>query len=231
MRIFYYSEINDYIKNIVLILIVLALTISIAQANTSTTSNIQDIAGFKQAWSSIKYPANNISKSEQIKQLEGLVAQLDQYARQKPNDAATLLWQGTLRSTLASLKGGLGALSLAKEAKQFLEKSLAVDPTVEHGYAHVILGALFQKVPGKPLGFGSKEIARHHFLTALQMDPNGLESNFFFGEYLIQMGDHASAKGYLEKAARSAVDQQFMVFEQGRRDEVQKALKQISRPA
>ncbi len=58
------------------------------------------------------------------------------------------IWYGIIVASYAGAKGGLGALSLAKDAKQALEHALAIDPKALAGSAYTSLGSLYYQVPG-----------------------------------------------------------------------------------
>ena len=175
----------------------------------------------KKEWAEIKYV---VSDKQKVSQLESLLKRVDVVAAKHPTEVQPVVWRGTMLSTLASLKSGFSALSSAKKAKKELEIALSRNASAEKGYAHVILGALYSKVPGKPIGFGSKEKAKRHFLTALQMDPDGLDANFFYGEFLLEQGDFVAAKKHLEVAQKSPVNVENKVWDEGRRQEIAKAI-------
>lgn len=203
--------------------VVFASEVSMQSNSLSNQTNIEvAVQQMKEQWAAIKY---HVPKEQKVKQLESLIKKIDDLAQQNPNDALPLLWEGTMLSTLASLKSGLSALGTAKKAKATLEKSLIKDPTAENGYAHVILGALYARVPGKPVGFGNKETAKHHFQTALRMDPDGLETNYFYGDFLMAEGAYPMAKVHFEKADKAPVNPDSRVFEKGRRQELASAMK------
>lgn len=183
---------------------------------------------FKQEWAEIKYV---VPDNQKVSRLQNLIKRLDVVVDKYPNRAEPLVWRGTMQSTMASLKGGLSALSMAKKAKKDLELALVRDPTSEKGYAHVILGALYAKVPSKPIGFGDKAKAKRHFQTALQMDPDGLDANYFYGEFLMDQGEFVAAKKYLEVAQKSPVNVDNHVFEAGRRAEVAKVISAVEQKA
>ena len=65
------------------------------------------------------------------------------------------------------------------------------------------LGVLYYKVPGWPLGFGSTAKARASFQRALLQDPKGLDNNYFYGDFLAQEGNKASARQYLQRALQA----------------------------
>ena len=66
-----------------------------------------------------------------------------------------------------------------------------------------ILASLYHKVPGWPVGFGSDKKARKLFKEALEVNPNGLDSNYFYAEFLFDEKDYDEAAQYLEKAKQA----------------------------
>lgn len=210
-----------------IILFIFTAFMSVSLSASEVTSHSVDVAmqPLKQEWAEIKYV---VSDKQKVSQLESLIKKVDVVASKHPSEAQPVVWRGTMMSTMASLKSGFSALSSAKKAKKDLEMALARNASAEKGYAHVILGALYSKVPGKPIGFGSKEKAKRHFLTALQMDPDGLDANFFYGEFLLSQGDFASAKKYLEVAQKSPVNAENKVLDKGRRQEIAKAIETVN---
>jgi tetratricopeptide (TPR) repeat protein len=184
-----------------------------------------NVAEFKQQWAHIKY---EVPSAQKLAAMEALVKRGEYLLSQFPASASMALWQGTALSTQASLKGGVKALGMAKKAKKHLETSLSMDPRAEQGQAHVILGALYSKIPGKPLGFGDKNKAQYHLQTAMSMNPKNLDAYYFYGEHLSKQGQMAEAKQVFEKGLKVAVNSDFVVADQGRRQEVQAALNSMA---
>jgi len=104
----------------------------------------------------------------------------------------------TIVASHAGAKGGFGALSLAKQAKQALEHALALDAKALEGSAYTSLGSLYYQVPGWPIGFGDDRKAREFLQQALALNPDGIDPNFFLGDYLYRKGDYAGARQALE---------------------------------
>jgi Tfp pilus assembly protein PilF len=111
-----------------------------------------------------------------------------------------LVWEGIVLSSWAGAKGGLGALGLAKQAREKLTAAMKIDPNALQGSAYTSLGTLYHKVPGFPIGFGDDKKARDYLERAVQINPDGLDSNYFYGEFLFDKGDYTQAKQRLEKA-------------------------------
>jgi len=68
------------------------------------------------------------------------------------------------------------------------------------GSAYTSLGALYYQVPGWPLAFGNKKQAEKLLLQALEINPDGIDSNYFWGDYLVQQKRSAEARSALLKA-------------------------------
>ena len=134
------------------------------------------------------------------------------------------IWQGIVLSTWAGVKGGLGALSLAKQARQKLEEALKLDPAALDGSAYTSLGTLYSKVPGFPLGFGDDRKARQLLESALKVNPAGIDSNYFYAEFLYDEGKYADAITYLTKALAASPRPHREQADQGRRAEIQALL-------
>jgi tetratricopeptide (TPR) repeat protein len=87
-----------------------------------------------------------------------------------------------------------------KEAKAKLEIAIKQDPKALEGSAYTSLGSLYYQVPGWPVGFGDDEKAEKLLKQALAINPTGIDPNFFYGDFLLDQGDKAQAKVYLDKA-------------------------------
>ena len=120
-----------------------------------------------------------------------------------PDSAEVLIWSGIVKSTYAGAKGGLGALSFAKASKADLEKALALNADALQGSAYTSLGALYYSVPGWPIGFGDDDKAEELLKKALALNPDGIDSNYFYGCYLITEGRNEEARTYLLKAQQA----------------------------
>jgi tetratricopeptide (TPR) repeat protein len=103
----------------------------------------------------------------------------------------------------------------------------SINPRVADGGAAMSLGVLYYKVPGWPIGFGSTAKARHYFQQALAQDPRGLDNNFFYGDFLSQEGNKASAKQYLQRALQAPANPDRPVWDAGRRAEVKALLAKL----
>ena len=121
----------------------------------------------------------------------------------------------------AQAKGGLGALGLAKEAKADYEAVIAQDPSTLQGSALTSLGVLYYKVPGWPLGFGDDKLAAKMLMEGLKYNPHGIDSNYFYADYLASQGNKPQAMAFLAKALKAQPRPGREVADAGRRQEIQ----------
>ncbi|MBL8224038.1 MAG: tetratricopeptide repeat protein [Chromatiales bacterium] len=160
-----------------------------------------ELRAIQTEWARINYQVKDADRK--VADFEKLAARAAAFSASHPQRAEPLAWEGIVLSTAAGAKGGLGALSLAKQSRDRLEASLKIDPTALQGSAHTSLGTLYHKVPGFPVGFGSDKKAAEHLLKALKMNPDGIDANYFYAELLFDDGQYAEAVKYLEKARRA----------------------------
>lgn len=184
-----------------------------------------DIAPLQQRWAEIQYQLPDNQKSAAF---EALSAQAEQALAQEPDDAALLIWRGIILSSWAGAEGGLGALGKVKEAKSLFEHALQVDPQALQGSAYTSLGALYYQVPGWPIGFGDDEQAEALLQKALVLNPDGIDSNFFWADYLIDQKRYAEARTALLKAQAAAPRPDRPLADQGRQAEIRARLDKLA---
>ena len=148
-------------------------------------------------------------------------------ARAFPGRSEPLVWEGIVVSSWAGEKGGLGALGLVKQAKAIYEQAIQIDGKALDGSAYNSLGVLYYKVPGWPLGFGDKDKARELLHKALAINPQGIDANYFYAEYLVETKHADEAVPYLERALQAPSRPGRQIADTGRREEVRAMLAKI----
>lgn len=171
-------------------------TASFTAAQAATDS--AKIADLAHRWAKANYQTPEAQQEDAFKALADEAATLVQ---QNPNDAALLGWQGIILSSYAGAKGGLGAMSIAKQARVALQQAMQIDEKALAGGIDTSLGVLYHKVPGWPLGFGNDDQAKAYLERGLALNPDGIDENYFYGDFLLDTGKKKEAKQYLEKAA------------------------------
>ena len=189
------------------------------------TDNAQLDAAIRElqnAWAQIKYQEHN--KDTQLKQMEKLAGKAAGITAQFPNYAEPRIWQAIILSTQAGLDGGMGSLGLVKDAKALLEQAIKINPKALDGSAYTSLGSLYYKVPAWPIGFGDNGKARAHLEQARAINPDGIDANYFYGDFLIEDGHPKDAIPVLERALQAPARPGREVADAGRRDEINEAL-------
>lgn len=177
-----------------------------------------DVKAVNDGWAHITYEVHGSSR--QTKALDQLAQQANTLVARYPGKAEPLLWAGIVTSEQANRANFFHKLGLATKARDLIARAYAIDPRVAGGGAALSLGVLYHKVPGSPLAWGDDDRAVKLLKQALAIDPNGLDSNYFYGDYLLDQGDKAGARNYLQKALRAPHDASRPVWDAGRRREV-----------
>ncbi len=159
--------------------------------------------------------------------LERVVEVNDAALKADPFSDELKVWLAINTSTLAGAKGGFGALSLAKRAKALLEEVIRHDDSVLAGSAYTSLGSLYYQVPGWPLGFGDDDKAQALLLKALEINPDGIDPNFFYADYLMEQKRYREAQTYLRRAQQAPARPDRPLADAGRQKEVAEALQSV----
>ena len=198
-----------------------------AVAETASTPAFDaELLAIQTDWARANYQLNGDAQAVAFDRLAERAAA---FTARNPGRAEPLIWEGIVLSTAAGVKGGLGALGLAKQSRARLEAALAIDPQALQGSAYTSLGTLYHKVPGFPIGFGSDKKAREYLENALAINPAGIDPNYFYGEFLLDEGEDTAARRHLEKALQAPPRPNREVADEGRRNEVRALLAKIAK--
>ncbi|MFZ1873956.1 MAG: tetratricopeptide repeat protein [Chania sp.] len=77
------------------------------------------------------------------------------------------------------------------------------------------------------MGFGDKKQAESLLKQALQINPTGIDPNYFYGDFLLEQGRKADAKGYLQKALAAPARPGRELADKGRHQDIQKRLERL----
>ena len=193
------------------VFIILSAFVSISQAGSA------DVQSLYRQWADIRYQQKS---DEREAMFESLREEAEHLTDAHPEDANIWIWRGIINSTYAGEVGGLSALSVIKEAKRNLEKALEIDASALSGSAYTSLGVLYYQVPGWPLSFGDDDEAEELLKKGLAINPQGIDSNFFYADFLINQGRKKEAKSYLDIAENATDRNDRPIADKGRRAEI-----------
>jgi cytochrome c-type biogenesis protein CcmH/NrfG len=180
-------------------------------------------------WEHIKFEVENAD--EQEKKMAALAEHAGTLVQQYPNQSEPTIWLGILISEQASManenSSPVKALRLALKARDILTEAEKVDPVALDAGAPTSLGVLYYRVPSFPLGFGDKTKARHLLQEATTNAPNGLDANYFYGDFLFQQKEYPEAAKVLKHAAALPAHPERPIWDHARRLVIQELLAKL----
>jgi tetratricopeptide (TPR) repeat protein len=184
-----------------------------------------ELLALQHQWAQANYAT---PKQQQAQAFEELVTQARDLNGQYPDSAEPKVWLAIVLSSDAGVNGGLSALGKVKEARRLLETAIQIDATVLDGSAYTSLGSLYYQVPGWPIGFGDDDEAERYLKKALAINPDGIDPNYFYGDFMLEEGNYTEAVRYLEKAGNAPARPDRPLADRGRQQEISAKLAQAS---
>ncbi|MFQ3207135.1 MAG: tetratricopeptide (TPR) repeat protein [Glaciecola sp.] len=199
---------------------------AISFSTAATESFSTQLLGLQQQWAKVNYQLVDDAQKEGF---DSLIKQAQELVKNNPHNANGLIWLGIIESSYAGAKGGLGALSLAKTAKKSLEESIKIDDSALNGSAYASLGTLYHKVPGWPIAFGDDDTAKEMLEKAMVINPNGIDSNYFYAEFLFDEKEYTKAKEHLTLALQATPRLERPLADEFRRVEVSQLMAKVDK--
>jgi tetratricopeptide (TPR) repeat protein len=183
------------IATFVVFLLLFAAPLMASELNAS-------IASLENDWANAYYQPDEASQKQAYpKLLEQAVVLLKRY----PNAAEPKIWLATILATNAAFEPPLTALSNLKNAKDLLEAAIKINPKALDGSAYVTLGTLYYMLPGWPVSFGDDEMAEEYLKSSLEINPDGIDANYFYADFLFRQDRTAEAEVFFQKAVEAPV--------------------------
>ncbi|NOU21412.1 MAG: tetratricopeptide repeat protein [Methyloglobulus sp.] len=179
------------------------------------------VQAIESEWASIYY---KLPKNKQEAAYDTLLIKAEQLADQFPHAAEPLFWQALVIATHAELQDGFTALKAIHQSRDLLLQAIKINPQTANGSAYVTLGTLYYMVPSWPIAFGDNEKAEKMFQAALKINPNGIDANYFYGDFLLANNQPKEAQKYFEKALSSPSRKEQSFADSKLKDEVKLAL-------
>ncbi|MFT6086067.1 MAG: tetratricopeptide (TPR) repeat protein [Glaciecola sp.] len=219
-----------FIKSVAKVGVIAVFTVSslaaIAFSSAATESFSTQLLDLQQQWAKVNYQLVDDAQKDGF---DNLIKQAQELVKTNPDDANGLVWLGIIESSYAGAKGGLGALSLAKAAKKSLEESMQIDDSALNGSAYTSLGTLYHKVPGWPIAFGDDDTAKEMLKKAMVINPNGIDSNYFYAEFLFDEKEYTKAKEHLTLALQATPRLERPLADEFRRIEINKLMAKVDK--
>ena len=182
------------------------------------------IASIQKHWAEANYTAEGKDRKKAFK---SLTQEADQLVAQSPGSADAHIWAGIVYSTYAGEVSMLSAGKQVKRARSELETALEIDPDAMDGSAYTSLGALLYQIPGF-MG-GDAEKAESLLKQGLELNPQGIDSNYFYASFLMEQERYDEAQQYFQKAANAPARPQRPLADQGRKAEIASAMNDLQK--
>ncbi|MCK9619417.1 MAG: hypothetical protein ACXWTK_07300 [Methylobacter sp.] len=191
-------------------------------SNPCFSESLEDaIKNIEAEWASTYY---STPKNKQGPAYAQLLTKTTSLVRQYPNAAEPLFWQAVLKATYADLQDPFSALGAIHEARDLLIKAIKINPQTMAGSAYVTLGTLYYMVPKWPVSFGDDDTAKQMLEAALKINPDGIDANYFYGEFLLLHNKPNDAAIYLERASSAPARAEQLYADNQLKAEAKRAL-------
>lgn len=196
-----------------------------------STALLADLSSLEMAnqlrtdWAIAKYDPPS---KKQLNTLEKLVNEAEKSHAKYPDAPEILLWYAMILNTYADVKGPR-SLPYKKQAKDLLEQVIEIDPSIENGLAESMLGYLYAHTPSWPIAFGNKQQAYFHLEKGIEIDPIGIDSNYYYGDFLIDVGEYDKARTHLKIAKKSPIRSDYQIQDEGRKKEIKDSLNKLKK--
>ncbi|MGZ3638461.1 MAG: tetratricopeptide repeat protein [Ktedonobacterales bacterium] len=174
-----------------------------------------DLHAIELQWEHIKFDEDG--SPNQFDDIDALAKRAAGLVQKYPGRAEPLIWEGIVTSEEAGMAGTMSALGYAKAAKAVLEQAFQRDPAALDAGAPTSLGVLYSRVPGWPIGFGDNDKARELLTQAVLLAPNGMDANYFYGDFLMGQHEYAAAYKILKHALSLPLQPDRPLWDKNRR--------------
>ncbi len=191
---------------------------------TKQTNYRTELLSIRHAWAQIKY---HKPKAERRHAFASLLHQSEALNHIYPDQAEAMAWSAVILYHYAGEVGGLKALGMVKQSYHILLRAEAINPKAANGLIYTALGQLYYRVPGWPVAFGNDTKAKSYLRKALELNPDGLDANYFMGDYLLRKKRYRQAAEHLQRAIQAPPRKQFSIADAGRKADALALLQQV----
>jgi tetratricopeptide (TPR) repeat protein len=158
---------------------------------------IDSLQSIESRWASIYY---STPKQKRGPEYCRLLERTINLSRQHPKHAEPVILAAIIMASNADHQNAVSALESIHKARDLLIKAIEINPQAMNGSAYVTLGTLYYMVPKWPIAFGDEATAQKMLQTALKINPDGIDSNYFYGDFLLSNNRLNEAEKYFNRA-------------------------------
>lgn len=172
-------------------------------------------------WATIFYA---LPSQQHADRFRALLPRVQALAAQFPRAAEPRILEAIVLCTYAGADVGFSSLAKLERARDLLTQAIDIDPKAMEGSAYISLGNLYYRLPGWPISFGDDEAAETYLEAAHRLFPKNIDTNYFYGDYLLSQGEPKKALPYLEAAAQAPIRPHMELNDRKLKEEVEKSL-------
>jgi tetratricopeptide (TPR) repeat protein len=161
-------------------------------------------AGYDALWEGARacfylgeFPMKNNSRSARLAIFDKGINWAKQARQQRPNGVEGVFWHGSMIGVWATARGVLKSLRLSSDVRDAGEQAMKLDPNVECGGAHRLLGRYYHKLPAAFGGDNQKSL--QILEKGLSLCPRNDLGRLYLAEVLHDLDRDAEARAHLEK--------------------------------
>ncbi len=161
----------------------------------SLNSYAEDFRTLQQGFDNLKF--GDIKESSRKNEVIKLNNKADELLAKYPDSAEIKIWSGIIKAYKAEVLNSYKSLGLINDSRDILEESIKLDSKAIKSSGLVALGTLYYKTLPRPFSFKSNKKAEDLLRQALKQNPENVEANYFYSEFLIKNDRLDEAKPYL----------------------------------
>ena len=182
-----------------------------------------DIRALQDQWAVVKY---TLDKTHRPEAYQALADKADAVLAAQPENVEAHVWAGIIHSTWAGDSSAFIAMKHANRAKKELELALSMNPDVLGGSVYTSLGSLLYQIPG--IMGGDEARAEEYLRKGVELNPRGIDSNYFYGAFLADQGRFGEAQDYVDRALAAPPRPGRDLADRGRREEARDLMARIA---
>jgi len=219
----YKTRDHKIMKSIMIFLIGGVATLLIAPSAWAMADYGTELLAIQHSWAEIKYQT---PKAERRDAYASLLSKSETFYHMHPDKADAILWSAIVLYNYAGEVRGIKALGMVKQSRRMLQRAEKINPKAADGLIHTALGQLYYKVPGWPIAFGDDAKAETYLHKGVARNPDGLDANYFMGDYLLRKKQYHQAAIHLRRAIQAPARAQRPIADAGRKADALRLLRQ-----
>ena len=206
-------------KSIINLLVAITVMLFVLPASAAMNGAVESL---QKNWAHANYQTDGKDRKKAFK---ALTAEADKAVSAEPDSAEAHIWAGIVYSTNAGEVSMFSAGKQVKRARSELGRALELDSAAMNGSAYTSLGALLYQIPGF-MG-GDDEEAESMLRKGIELNASGIDSNYFYGKFLLEQDRLDESEQYLAKAMKAQDRPGRELADSGRRAEIKEALAEL----